>query len=96
MASAFSGINVANAAADPQGTLDTFTRAVDAIGSAVGSVSNPEVGAGVSTVLNDITTVRDVLSRLVVNQDLTAAADLAPAAAAAQQSTTALATLCGG
>ncbi|WP_334148022.1 hypothetical protein [Microbacterium sp.] len=89
-------IDMTTAAADPQGTIDTFTQSVDAIGAAAESISNPEVKAAVTDVYEDFGAMRDVLSKVLIDQDMDAAAEMTQVSADVQESATAIGTLCAG
>lgn len=91
-----SSLDVSDAAADPQGTLDAFSKTVDAIGAAAESVGNPEVKAAVGDVYADFGALRDVLSKVLVDQDTAAASEMTTIMADVQESSTALSTLCAG
>jgi maltose-binding protein MalE len=91
-----SSLDVSAAAADPQGTVDAFSKTVDAIGAAAESVGNPEVKAAVGDVYDDFGALRDVLSKVLIDQDTAAASDMTTIMADVQESSTALSTLCAG
>lgn len=89
-------LDVSAAAADPQGTVDTFTQSVDAIGAAAESISNPEVKDAVTAVYEDFGAMRDVLSKVLVDGDQAAAAEMATVSADVQESALAIGELCNG
>lgn len=89
-------IDPTTAAADPQGTVDTFTQSVDAIGAAAESISNPEVKAAVSAVHEDFIAMRDVLSKVLVDGDQAAAAEMTTVTSDVQESAMAIGELCNG
>lgn len=91
-----SQLDVSAAAADPQGTVDAFSKTVDAIGEAADSVGNPEVKEAVAAVYEDFGALRDLLSKVLVDQDTSAASEMGTITADVQESSTALSTLCAG
>lgn len=91
-----SSLDVSAAAADPQGTVDAFSKTVDAIGAAAESVGNPEVKAAVGDVYDDFGALRDVLSKVLIDQDTSAASEMTTIMADVQESSTALSTICAG
>ena len=91
---AVTDIDIANAGNDPQGTVDAFTETVDSVGAAVESVDNAEVKTALSAVHEDFVALRDLLSKVLVDQDMSAAADITTAATDVQTSAQELATLC--
>jgi flagellar biosynthesis/type III secretory pathway M-ring protein FliF/YscJ len=92
--SAVSSIDVSSASEDPQGTVDAFTETVDGVGEAVESVSNPEVKEATSAVYDDFVALRDLLSKVLIDQDMEAAGEMATAATDVQTSAQELGTLC--
>lgn len=66
--------------ADPQVTLDTLQTAIDSVGAAADAATNPEVKAALSAVHDDYVAFGDVLSRILIDGDYAAVADLAPLA----------------
>lgn len=91
---AVSGIDMSQASSDPQGTVDAFTETVDGVGEAVEAVDNPEVKTAVTAVYDDFVSLRDLLSKVLVDQDMSAAGDMATVATDIQTSAQELATLC--
>lgn len=91
---AVAGIDMSTASSDPQGTVDAFTETVDGVGAAVESVNNPEVKTALSAVHEDFVALRDLLSKVLVEQDMSAAAGITTAATDVQTSAQDLATLC--
>lgn len=91
---AVSDIDMSTAASDPQGTVETFTQTADAVGEAVDSVSNNEVKTAVSAVYEDLIALRDVVSRVLIDGDVTAATGITGAVTDVQTSAQELATLC--
>jgi hypothetical protein len=93
-ASSLSSLDVNAAAADPEGTVATLTATADAIGEAADSVTNVEVKDAVTAVYEDFTTMRDLLSRVLIDKDTSAAAEMQTLATDIQTSTQAVSTLC--
>jgi hypothetical protein len=91
---AVAGIDMSTAASDPQGTVDAFTETVDGVGAAVESVNNPEVKTALSAVHEDFVALRDLLAKVLIEQDMSAAAGITTAATDVQTSAQELATLC--
>ena len=89
-----SELDVTAATADPQGTIAQYTEAAEAIGAAAESVSNPEVKAAVSAFHEDFATMNDLLSRLLIDQDASAVAEIGAVATEIQESAAAIGTLC--
>ena len=89
-----SNLDLEAATADPQGTLDTFTATTDALGTAVESVNNAEVKDAVTAIHEDFTELRDLLSAVLIDQDLAAAEGLTTMNADLQTSAAAFYTLC--
>ncbi|KJL27954.1 hypothetical protein [Microbacterium oxydans] len=89
-------IDMTTATADPQGTIDTFTQSVDAIGTAAESIANPEVKEAVSAIYEDFGAMRDVLSKVLIDHDPSAVSEWASVSADVQESATAIGTLCAG
>ncbi|RUR03399.1 hypothetical protein [Labedella endophytica] len=87
-------IDMSQASSDPQGTVDAFSETVDAIGAAAESVDNAEVKAAVTAVYDDFVEMRDLLSKVLVDQDMEAAGDMATVVTDVQTSAQDLATLC--
>lgn len=92
---AISDIDMSQAMSDPQGTVDSVSATVDAVGSAADSVSNNEVKTAVSNLYDDAVALRDLLSKVLIDGDMTATAGISGAAADAQSSAQELATICG-
>ncbi len=93
-ATTLSTLDVSAAEADPQGTIATLTETVDAIGEAADSVTNEEVKAAVTAVHDDFTTMRDLLSRVLIDKDTTAATEMQTLSTDLQTSTQGVSTLC--
>lgn len=89
-----SNLDLEAAAADPQGTVDAFTETVDAIGAAAESVNNAEVKDAVTALYEDFGKMRDVLSAVLVDQDMSAASEMTTITTDVTESATALSTLC--
>ncbi|MPT14502.1 MAG: hypothetical protein E2601_06305 [Microbacterium sp.] len=89
-----SSISDSAASADPQGTLDAFSTTVDAIGAATDATENPGVKATLTDIYQDFTALRDLYSRVLIDQDATAATDMETVMASMQESATAFSALC--
>lgn len=81
-------------ATDPQTTVDQFNTVVDAFGEAADSVSNVEVKDATSAVHENFTALSDVLSKVLIDQDLSAASDMGTITADLTDSATTLQELC--
>jgi len=81
-------------ATDPQTTVDQFNTVVDAFGEAADSVSNAEVKEATSAVHQDFVALGDVLSKVLIDQDLDAASDMGTITSDMTASATALQELC--
>ncbi|MES2866999.1 hypothetical protein [Microbacterium profundi] len=81
-------------ATDPQTTVDQFSTVVDAFGEAADSVDNVEVKEATSAVHEDFAALGDVLSKVLIDQDLTAAEGMTTITADLTESATALQELC--
>lgn len=81
-------------ATDPQTTVDQFSTVVDAFGEAADSVDNAEVKEATSAVHEDFAALGDVLSKVLIDQDLTAAEGMTTITADLTESATALQELC--
>lgn len=82
------------ASADPQATVDQFNEYIAKLGETVDSVSNSEVKAATAAVHEDFVAMGDVLTKVVVEQDLDAAGDLSTITGDVTESATALQELC--
>ncbi len=80
--------------ADPQATVDQFNEYTAKLGETVDSVSNSEVKAATAAVHEDFVAMGDVLTKVVVEQDLDAAGDLSTITGDVTESATALQELC--
>ncbi len=94
VASELAALDVNAAAADPQGTVAKLTETADAIGAAADSVTNDEVKAGVTAVHEDFTKLRDLLQRVLIDQDTTAASEVGTLGTDIRESTQAMGSLC--
>lgn len=94
--SAFSGIDMAAAQSDPQGTVDKFSALVDAIGEATDSISNEEVKAAMADFHEDYAALRDVLQKVLVEQDMSAASEMGTLGTDLQESALAFGKVCAG
>lgn len=82
------------ASADPQATVDQFNEYITKLGETVDSVSNTEVKEATAAVHEDFVAMGDVLTKVVVEQDLDAAGDLSTITSDVTESATALQELC--
>lgn len=82
------------AAADPQGTVDQFNTFVTSLGETVDKVDNPEVKEATTAVYDDFVTLSDMLQKVVVDQDVSAAEELSTVTTDMTASATALQELC--
>lgn len=89
-------IDPSAAAKDPQGTVDAFGEVVDKLGGAVDSVQNEEVKAAATAVYDDFVALRDLLSKVLVDQDTSAASEMSTITTDVQTSAQELQTLCAG
>ncbi|MFB7251494.1 hypothetical protein [Microbacterium sp. NPDC056234] len=94
--STLAGLDIEAATADPQGTVDAFTETVDAIGAAADSVNNAEVKEAVTALYEDFGQMRDVLSAVLIDQDMSVASEMTTITTDITESSTALSTLCAG
>jgi maltose-binding protein MalE len=81
-------------ATDPQTTVDQFDTVVAAFGEAADSVSNAEVKAATTAVYEDFGSLSEILSKVLVDQDMSAASDLSTITSDMTESATALQKLC--
>ncbi|MDQ0644727.1 hypothetical protein [Microbacterium murale] len=81
-------------ATDPQTTVDQFNTVVDAFGEAADSVSNVEVQEATAAVHEDFVALSDVLSKVLIDQDLSAAENMGTITTDMTESATALQELC--
>jgi len=81
-------------ATDPQTTVDQFSGVVDAFGEAADSVSNAEVKEATTAVYEDFVALGDVLSKVLIDQDMSAASDIGTITSDVTSSATALQELC--
>ncbi|CAH0125955.1 MULTISPECIES: hypothetical protein [unclassified Microbacterium] len=82
------------ASADPQATVDQFNEYIGKLGDTVDSVSNTEVKEATTAVYDDFVALGEVLTKVVVEQDLDAAGDLSTITSDVTESATALQQLC--
>lgn len=92
--SAMSEIDMTAAEADPQATVDQFNSFVGTLGETVDSVSNAEVKEATAAVYEDFTALGDLLTQVVVEQDMSAAGELSAITGDVTASATALQELC--
>lgn len=81
-------------ATDPQTTVDQFNTVVDAFGEAADSVSNAEVKEATSAVHENFVALSDVLSQVLIDQNLDAASDMGTITSDMTASATTLQELC--
>lgn len=96
VASELSGLDMSAAMADPEGTVTKITETVDAFAAATESIGNQEVGNAVSALRTDLASLRDLLKRVLVDKDASAAAEVTSLSSDVQESMQVLATLCAG
>lgn len=102
MASASQELSAASAAisqsgsTDPQSTIDAFSAAVDALGGAATAVGNAEVKATLTDLHTNYATLRDQISAILINQDLSSMGDFATTASNIQSSVAKFQSLCLG
>lgn len=92
--SAMSEIDMTAAEVDPQATVDQFNSFVGTLGETVDSVSNAEVKEATAAVYEDFTALGDLLTQVVVEQDMSAAGELSAITGDVTASATALQELC--
>lgn len=88
-------LDVAAATADPQGTIAKYTEAAEAVGAVVDSISNSEVKTALNAFHEDFTSMGDVLSKVLIDQDPSAVTELSSVVAEIQESAGAVGELCG-
>ena len=81
-------------ATDPQTTVDQFSTVVDAFGEAADSVDNADVKAATSAVHEDFAALGDLLSAVLIDQDVAAAEGMTTITSDLTESATALQELC--
>jgi len=81
---------------DPQAAVDSWSTLVEAYRSVVDTVTNPEVKAAAATVRDDLTTLRDAMQKVYVDQDMGALSEFTDATSAWQASQNELLNLCAG
>lgn len=89
-----SGLDISTAMDDPQGTVDSFSDTVAAIGEAAEAVTNSEVKDATAAVYEDFGALRDLLSTVLVDKDTSVSAELAAVSSDVQESASALGALC--
>lgn len=94
VATELSSLDVNAATADPEGTVAKLTETADAIGAAAESVTNQEVKDGVTAVHEDFVKLRDLLQRVLIDQDTSAASEVGTLGTDIQESTQAMSQLC--
>ncbi len=82
--------------ADPQATIDAFGAAVDGLKAASESATNQEVKDAFAARAEDYGTLSGLLSKLLIDKDLSVATDFTTAVTGIQGSVTQLQTLCAG
>jgi len=91
---AMSSIDTSTVTTDPQATVDQFTTFVDALADAADSVDNAEVKGATTAVYEDFVALSDILSKVLIDQDLEAASDMSTITTDMTESATALQELC--
>lgn len=81
-------------ASDPQVSIDAFTVAVDGIGEAADSVTNAEVKTAATALHADYVSMRDLMTKVLVEQDMSVNEELNTVTTDLTTSAQALATLC--
>lgn len=84
------------ATSDPQSAVDAWSTLVEAYRSVADNVTNAEVKAVAGAVRDDLTTLRDAMQEVYLEQDMGAMTAFTDATAAMQESMTELQTLCAG
>jgi hypothetical protein len=82
------------AGADPQATVDQFNAFVETLGGTIDKVSNTEVKDATTAVYDDFAALGEVMTKVLVDQDLEAAADMSTITTDMTESATALQELC--
>lgn len=81
-------------ATDPQTTVDQFNTIVEGLGEAADSVSNAEVKEATGAVHENFVALSDVLSKVLIDGDMTAAEDMTTIVSDMTDSATALQEVC--
>lgn len=81
-------------ATDPQTTVDQFNTVVEGLGEAADSVSNAEVKAATTAVYEDFVALGDVLTKVLIEEDMTAAEDMTTITSDMTESAKALQEIC--
>ena len=92
--SAVSGIDYTTAAEDPQGTVDQFNEVVTALGETADKITNEEVKPAVDTLYDSYSTLGELLQKVLVDQDTSAASDLTALQTDLTEAATTLGELC--
>lgn len=79
---------------DAKATIKAFTAAVDTIGAMADSATHPEVKAELTALHEGYGKLRDLLSKVLIDEDLSAAGEFATVASELQTSLTAFQALC--
>ncbi|MGM7670976.1 hypothetical protein [Microbacterium sp. A93] len=82
------------AGADPQAAVDQFNTFVETLGGTIDKVSNTEVKDATTAVYDDFAALSEVMSKVLVDQDLTATSDLGTITTDMTESATVLQELC--
>lgn len=82
------------ASGDPQASVDQFNTVVADLGATVDEVSNPEVKAATTEVYDHFVSLGEILTKVVVEEDLSAAEELTTVTTDMTESATALQELC--
>ena len=94
MGEAMTSVDTTAVMDDPHTAVEAFTDGAEALSAAAGSIGNEEVRAAVDLAHDDLVTMRDAMSKVLLDGDLSAAGDMATAAGNMQTSMLALADLC--
>ena len=89
---------IANAGSkgNPKATIKAFTAVVDAFGAMAESATHPEVKDSLTRLHESYGELRDLLSKVLIDEDYSAAAEFATVANDVQESLTAFQDLCAG
>lgn len=79
---------------DPQETVDQFNSFVESLGGTIDKVSNTEVKDAATAVYEDFASLGEVMSKVLIDQDLEAASDMSTITTDMTASATALQELC--
>lgn len=91
---AMSQIDPTDTSADPQAVVDQFNTGVEKLGETADKVSNPEVKEATTAVYDDFVALGDVFSKVLIDEDLTAASEIGTISSDLTESATTLQELC--